>query len=286
MVDRRQQRITLQDGRKLGYAEFGAPGGVPVFYFHGFSSSRLDYPLADAGDAALAANVRIIAADRPGTGLSDAKRGRRMLDWPGDVVELADALGIDRFAVLGISGGGPYAAACAFKIPERLTATGIVCGMGPADAPGAKDGVSWTLPGLPSIVRRFMLMLTEMGLRKDPEQFLTRSVEMMAEVDGQLLDQPEVARLFIEGVQEAFRSGVGGVQQEAGLYARPWGFRLEEISAEVHLWHGGRDKNVLVSVGRYVADAIPNCDAKYFEDEGHLTLPRNQIGEIVRTLVS
>jgi pimeloyl-ACP methyl ester carboxylesterase len=97
MPDRRtQQQIELRGGRMLGYAEYGAPEGVPVFYFHGFSGSRLDYLLADSGDAARETNARIIAADRPGTGLSAFKRSRQILDWPDDVIELADLLGIDR----------------------------------------------------------------------------------------------------------------------------------------------------------------------------------------------
>lgn len=104
------QQLKLQDGRNLGYAEYGAPEGVPVFYFHGFPGSRLDYLFFDAGEAAAGTNARIIAAERPGYDLSDFKRGRSILDWPDDVTELADALQIDRFAVLGISGGGPYAA--------------------------------------------------------------------------------------------------------------------------------------------------------------------------------
>lgn len=104
-----------------------------VFLVHG---------LADADDAAAKLNARMIAVDRPGYGLSDAKRGRTILDWSDDVVELADALAVERFAVLGISGGGPYASACAFKIPERLTTTGVVCGMGPIEAPGCKEGAA------------------------------------------------------------------------------------------------------------------------------------------------
>lgn len=287
MTDKRtNQQIRLQDGRMLGYAEFGAPEGMPVFYFHGFPSSRLDWKFFDCEDSVTELNARIIAADRPGCGLSDFQRGRRMLDWPDDVAELADALQIDRFAVLGISGGGPYAAACAFGIPGRLTRTGIVCGMGPSDAPGMRDGTSWTIPGKPSLIRRFILMLTSMGVRKNPDQFLSRSKETFSEPDRQLLDQPELAKMFVGGLQEAFRSGIGGANQDAGLYTQPWGFRLQEIASEVHLWHGEQDDNVAVSVGHYVADAIPNCNARFYQEEGHLTLPHHRIGKILSTLVS
>lgn len=280
------QQIKLRDGRMLGYAEYGAPEGTPVFFFHGFPGSRLDYHLVDGGDAAVETNARIIAADRPGYGLSGFQRGRTMLDWSEDVSELADALGIDRFAVLGISGGGPYAAACAFKIPERLTATGIVCGMGPSDAPGMKDGASWTIPGKPFLVRMLILMLTSMGVRKDPDQFLSRSMDTFSEPDRLLFDQPELAKAFIGGLQEAFRSGIGGANRDAALYAPPWRFSLEDISAQVHLWHGEQDNNVPVSVGRYVADTIPNCNAQFYREEGHLTLPYKRMRQVLSALVS
>ncbi len=134
-ASRTDQQIKLQDGRNLGYAEFGPPKGTPIFYFHGFPSSRLDWQLFCDDDTLAELNIRVIAPDRPGYGLSDYQPDRRLIDWPNDVIELANTLQIDRFAVLGISGGGPYAIACANGISERLIRVGIVCGMGPADAP-------------------------------------------------------------------------------------------------------------------------------------------------------
>ena len=282
---RTNQQIKLQDGRMLGYAEYGPSEGTPIIYFHGFPSSRLDWQLFNDDETLAELNVRVIAPDRPGYGLSDFKRGRKIADWPEDVVELANALHLDRFAVLGISGGGPYAAACAHEISGRLTRAGIVCGMGPVDAPGMKDGVSWTLPGTSSIMRRIMLKLSSMGLQRDPEQFVSRSKETLSELDCQLLDQPEFAALFVAGMREAFRNGIGGANHEAGLYTRPWGFSLTEITAEVHLWHGAKDLNVPLTVGRYVADAIPDCQAEFFEDEGHFSLPDNHFGAILSTLI-
>jgi len=214
---RNDQQIELCDGRLLGYTEYGAREGVPVLYFHGFPGSRLDFPLFGDGDAAFETNARIIAVDRPGMGLSDFKRGRKMLDWPDDVTELADALQLDRFAVLGFSGGGPYAAACAFKMAGRLAATGIVCGMGLPDAPRMVHGASWTLPGKPSMMRRLLLMLTSMGLQREPDRFLSQSKETFSEPDRVLLDQPEPARVFIDTVKEALRPGIGGANQDAAL---------------------------------------------------------------------
>jgi pimeloyl-ACP methyl ester carboxylesterase len=124
------------------------------------------------------------------------------------------------------------------------------------------------------------------GLQRDPDRFLAQSKETMSEPDGQLLDQPEMAKLFVAGLQEAFRSGVGGANRDATLYTKPWGFRLRELSAEVHLWHGGQDKNVPISVAHHVAKAIPNHNAKFYPAEGHLTLPHNRMREILTTLCS
>src|SRR5215475_3198278 len=110
--------LRLADGRALGYAEFGDSGGEPFFYFHGHPGSRLEARFAES--AATAAGVRIIALDRPGYGLSDWQPGRAILDWPADVTEAADLLGIGGFSVVGGSGGGPYALACAYRLPDRV----------------------------------------------------------------------------------------------------------------------------------------------------------------------
>jgi len=283
-TDNTSKTIKLKDGRTLGYAEYGAPEGKPVFYFHGFPSSRVDWPMFDHGATAVELNARIIAVDRPGTGLSDFKRGREILDWPDDVIELADALHLDRFAVLGISGGGPFAAACAFKIPERLTSTAIVCGMGPPEAPGVKDGISWFLLGQPTEERRQMLIGMAQGLDQFESQMKLAYPE--GHPDRILLDQPELVPVLIDAVREAFRSGIDGVDQDAAIYARPWRFRLQDISAEVHLWHGELDLNVPVSVGCYVADAIPKCHATFVENEGHFSLPYKYLRECLSVLVA
>jgi pimeloyl-ACP methyl ester carboxylesterase len=286
-TERTNNQIKLKDGRILGYDEYGAPDGKPVFYFHGHPGSRIEWPVFCDDNYATEVKARIIAVDRPGHGLSDFKRGRKILDWPDDVIEVADALELDRFAVLGISGGGPYAAACAFKIPERLTTTAIVSGMGPAEAPGTKDGLSWTYAGKSSLIRRLLLMLTSMGLRKQPEKFISQMEEGLKGPDKVLAqDKPELVKGTVDTFSEALRSGIAGAHHEARLYTRPWGFRLQDIPIEVHLWHGEQDYNVPISVGRYVADAIPNCQAKFIENEGHLSLINKYVREYLNVLVS
>lgn len=140
MTDRTNQTITLNDGRQLAYAEFGDSEGKPVIYNHGYNGSRLEgYMMESALDTA---DIRLIIPERPGIGNSTFQHGRKLLDWPNDVIALANALDIETFAMLGVSGGGPYTAACAYAIPERLSNIGIVVGMGPPHAHGVKDGAS------------------------------------------------------------------------------------------------------------------------------------------------
>ena len=287
-TDRTNKQIKLKDWRMLGYGEYGAPDGKPVFYFHGHPGSRLDWLLFDADDSAMELNARIIAVDRPGTGLSDFKPDREILDWPDDVLELADVLQLDRFAVIGISGGGPYAAACAFKLPGRLTATAIVCGMGPSEAPGAKEGMSWIYAGKTPEERRQMLMGMASLIRENPDQLVSQMKQApFPELDKVLMDQAGLSKMIVDlTFGEALQSGIDGLDQDAALYARPWGFQLQDITAEVYLWHGEPDINVPVSVGRYVADAIPNCHATFFPDEGHFSIARNHIREILNIMVA
>src|ERR1700756_1202961 len=135
------QQLRLPGGRLLGYDEYGVPDGNPIFYFHGSPSTRLEWLLFGNDALANKLNIRVIVPDRPGLGRSEFHLGRRIGDWPEDVLALADNLKLTRFAVCGYSGGGPYAAACALKMPERLTRVGIVSGTAPFDEPGLTAGV-------------------------------------------------------------------------------------------------------------------------------------------------
>ncbi len=281
--------LRLRDGRFLGYAEYGDPKGKPLFYFHGFPGSRLEARLAH--DAASHTGVRVVALDRPGMGLSGFKRGRRMADWPADVAQAADALGIGRFTVMGLSGGGPYAAVCALMIPKRLTAAAIVSGVASFDSPGATEGMNrqnrlMFLLGrrLPWLARLPMWWLARQS-RRNPERLLDQMRRSVAEPDKPYLDRPEIRDMFKADIVESFRQGSRGPAWELLLYSRPWGFRLEDISMPVHLWQGDADANVPVSMGHYQAQAIPNCHAAFYAGEGHL-LCIDRMPEILAALFS
>ena len=264
--------IPLRDGRRLSYAEWGDPGGRPILYFHGWPGSRVEGRLGD--EAARAKGVRLIAIDRPGMGLSDYQPRRTFVDWPDDVIQVAAALGLDHFAVLGISGGGPFAAACASKLSDRLTRAGIVSCLAPLSAPGATAGMSrqnrfaFQVVGRLGVLRRLLMAKSGGSVRRQPDRVLESGVA--AAVDKKYLNRPDVRQVLVESLSEAFRSGSRGPAWEMGLYARPWGFRLEDIRTPVYLSHGEQDANAPVTMGRYLASVIPECQATFHPGEGHL----------------
>jgi pimeloyl-ACP methyl ester carboxylesterase len=282
--------LTLQNGRRLAYAEYGDLQGKPLFFFHGMPGSRLEGELAATSAKKL--GVRVIATDRPGYGLSDFQPRRTFLDWPPDVVALADALAIDRFAVAGVSGGGPYVAACALKIPERLTAAGIIAGVSRFDVPDATVGMSRQNRFLFGLARRIPwlarppMALMGFAARHFTDRFMSTMVRSLPAPDQAALADPQMQAIFKKDSVEAFRSGSRGAAWELVMYARPWGFRLEEITMPVYLWQGELDKNVPPSMGRYQAHAIPNCRATFYPGEGHISLVVNHVEEIHGALMS
>lgn len=270
-IDRYQR---LPDGRRLAYCEYGDTAGRPLFFFHGFPGSRTSGELFDAPARERA--IRVIAPDRPGMGRSTFQPGRTMLDWPNDVTAIADGLGLGTFAVAGLSGGGPYAAVCAWKLPERVIAAGIVSGVGPMDHEGASEGMSrqnqflfGAAKRVPAVGGAAMGMMGFFARRfsgKLPEGMK----RAMPPADRAILDDPEVVRLLGEDAKAAFERGSKGARHELGVYTRPWGFPLTEIHVPVVLWQGTDDRNVPLTMGRFQAGQIPGCDARFIEGAGHL----------------
>jgi pimeloyl-ACP methyl ester carboxylesterase len=265
--------LRLRDGRILGYAEYGAAEGVPLFVFHGTPGARLQVGAAHA--PALARGIRVIAPDRPGFGLSTRLAGREIADWPEDVRELADALRLERLAVVGISGGAPYAAACAWRLPERITRAGLVSGV--ASAPGQRLGQGLRRPerlvldvvlGSPWLMRSLMAA-GAVPSRRFAAWIFARARAMAPPVDRAILHRPEVAACLVAGLREAFRQGGQGVADDLLLLTRRWTFRAEEIRVPVRLWHGDADPVVPVAMGRHLADAIPYCRAEFIPGGGH-----------------
>ncbi len=284
-----KRQITLPDGRTLGFAFYGAPRGKPIFYFHGFPGSRLEARFAH--DLGLAHGGRIIAVDRPGYGLSDFMPWRTILDWPRDVLQLADALGIDRFRVMAVSGGGPYALACAYAMPKRIIGVGIGCGMGPMDIPENREGMvflnrlglhlgekaPWTVRGL--------FALAAIALSRFPGAIVDFIANRLPEPDRQTLCLPTVRKLLADSFRESVRAGPRGPTRDIILYSRPWGFDLKKIEKEVHLWYGERDTIVPPAMGRHLSERIPGARLTLYPEDGHFSLVVFRLREMVEDLI-
>jgi pimeloyl-ACP methyl ester carboxylesterase len=283
------QQYVLGAGRRLGFAEYGDPSGFPLFYFHGWPSSRIEARLADRVASEL--RLRLIAPERPGYGLSDFLPRRTIGDWPGDVSELANHLRLERFGVLGISGGGPYAAACAALIPERLTDVLMVCSLGPSEAPGALDGMvplnRWLLSfaqTTPWVAQKTAAACMR-AIWGNGEQVIPRQIEeRLPTPDKETLKHPELRETLIASSKESLRRGTTAAAWEGFLFSRPWDFQLQDIRVPVHLWHGEQDIIVPPTMGAYLAKTIPGCMARFYPGEGHFSLPFTRMREILGAL--
>jgi len=283
------EQIILKDSRKLGYSIYGDPDGKPVFYFHGFPSSRIE--ARDIGEMVKDQNVKIISADRPGYGLSDFMPDRKLLDWPDDVLELADHLGINKFSILGVSGGGPYCAVCAYKIPERIINAGLVCPIGPVVDSIDKEHMSFfnkiileLTKKTPWFVKACLIFSTPF-LKYFPGYLLDIMAGDSPECDKEVFKQHDIFELLANATSVAFNNGHKGPFQDLIIYANPWNFDLKDITIPVHIWHGLSDTVVPVSFGEYYASSIKNSIAKYYQNEGHISIVINRFNEIINELM-
>jgi pimeloyl-ACP methyl ester carboxylesterase len=283
------QLMDLPDGRELAWLELGDPSGPVVLAFHGTPGSRRQLVVDEK--AIEAAGVRLIAPDRPGYGHSTFHRGRRLADWATDVTRLADHLSIDRFAVIGVSGGGPHAAVCARFVPDRIVTAGIVSGVGPLTALGADEammGVNRILTHL-ALRSQYLLyppfaLMTSIG-RRWPDKVLDASRRQLPKPDLEILGRAPVRAAFLHEFRMASSTSAQAAAQDFALFASDWGFRLEDIDTPVHIWHGDADRNVPFSHGRLQAEAIPGARFHPCPGEGHL-LVVDRMEEILRTVTA
>jgi pimeloyl-ACP methyl ester carboxylesterase len=285
--------VRLRDGRALAYAEWGDPVGATVFFFHGTPLSRLYCP---DETVTASSHVRLVTVDRPGIGASDVLPRRTFGDWPNDVVELADALGVDEFGVIGWSAGGPYAAACAALIPARLTSVGIgasrhLSQFNFVENPSAYDELE--------IDDRHLFELAQQDpdaaaraasevdrewvqeLREHPETFFEK--RPLPDADRWYFEDPERRLSFLEAMRESVRQGPEAFAWEEIDVFLPWGFRLADTAIEVHVFHGGQDTWVERRHVDFLVDTLPNARLTVWPDSGHG--PSRHWGEILDTFI-
>ena len=270
---REHRTIDLPGGRTLGYAEYGDAAGLPVFAFHGTPGSRFMFRLVD--EPARRLGLRIIAPDRPGFGLSSHQDNRRLADWPEDVLALAGKLGIGRFAVAGISGGGPYTAACAALLPENVIAAALISPVGPLHAPEGPEN----LPAAQIVTFRLLPHLTpamrgafslgRIMFFNAPGTMYKMVMRRAGPADEPILSRPEIKKNLLAGVIEGFRQGALGVVEEMKIFASPWNIPIEAIRCPVLFWQGTADNNVPVAASLHLAGIIPNCTLNRIEGAGH-----------------
>lgn len=289
-MNRQANLLKLADGRQLAYAEFGDPQGIPIVYCHGFPGSRLEAGLFHI--PACRHKLRVIAPERNGLGLSDPKPGRRLIDWAEDVETLVDSLGIERFFLIGVSGGGPYASACAHRLAGRLDGFTLVCPLGPLDHPGLLEAMHWPAqlnfrsirltPWLSNLSFRFGLIPLA---QHSPQWIYQMMLGIAPAIDADVLRRPEVRSVITASLREAIRQGADGVLQEMALYTQPWGFDLAEIKLPTHIWHGTADITVPLLHGRTLAERLHDCTLHVVEGEGHFSLPVDHLEQILGQLI-
>jgi pimeloyl-ACP methyl ester carboxylesterase len=282
--------LSLANGAVVALSEYGQPRGVPVFFCHGWPSSRTMAELAD--DAARALGARIISPDRPGIRDSDFQSERRLIDWPAFLNEIADRLGIERYRILAISGGAPYAYVSAWTTPERVEKIAVVSGAPPLDELDDFDGL---LP-----VHRRMLVVREKNPRllkflfhvarpfvamRMPIRLRPLLLKFLQPCDANVLRESRKFDMCFDSARHAWRSSALGVMTDAEIYATPWGFPLEEVRVPVALWHGTKDRTFAPRLAKNVAARLPNCEFHLIQDAGHYSLPIRYIDRVLEDLI-
>jgi pimeloyl-ACP methyl ester carboxylesterase len=282
--------IAVGDDRQIGFAEFGDPQGRAVFWLHGTPGARRQIPM-EARVFAEQQGIRLIGVDRPGIGASTPHQYDTVLAFADDLRTIADTLGLGKFEVVGLSGGGPYTLACAAAMPDRVVAAGVLGGVAPtrgADAIGG--GVSAVITAAAPVVEaaggpiRFAASRLIRLVRPVAEPALYMYARISPEADRRLLVRPEFKAMFLDDLLNGSRKQLAAPFADVVVFARDWGFRLDEVKVPVRWWHGDRDHIVPFEHGQHVVSKLPDAQMYHLPGESHLAgLGRAE--EILGTMV-
>jgi pimeloyl-ACP methyl ester carboxylesterase len=271
-VPRRVGETEVAPGRVLGWAEFGHPEGDPVLWFHGTPGARTQIP-PTVDEAALQRGFRVISVERPGTGRSTDHRYHRIVDFAADVEVLADHLGLDRFAVVGLSGGGPYALAVAHELPDRVVVATLLGGLGPTRGGDAVWSYTRIMRfGAPA----FEVLRTPVGnllgrvvdvLEPVADPAFNIYIALLGFADRPVLSNPRFRAMFLHDLLTA--GELRSVAHDFALFSRHWGFALGDVRPPVVVWQGLADTIVPQSHGHHQAARLPRGELHVRPGEGH-----------------
>jgi pimeloyl-ACP methyl ester carboxylesterase len=287
----RLQLLNLSNGGHLAYEEYGDPNGTPVFFCHGWPSSHTMAELTDAEARNL--GVRMISPDRPGINRSSFQANRKLIDWPPVFRQLADHLQIERFHMLAISGGAPYAFATAWAMPERVRAIAVVSGAPPIVDLTDYSGLLRLYRGLlalhrshPRLLRALFHLLRPIAGRRVPIRFRPTVLKLLHPVDESVLRDNAAFEAVFDSSRRAWRGSAKGVIIDAEVHAAQWGFRLEDVEVPVRLWHGKEDRAFSYRIAEEISRRLPNCCARIIDGAGHYSLPIRYMHEILEDLIA
>lgn len=272
-TERSSQILRLADGRRIGFAEYGDPDGQPVLAIHGTPGSRLMFALTDV--PARERRLRIVAPERPGYGLSDFQLQRSLAEAASDLEQCANALGLRRFALIGVSGGGPYAVAAAAAMPRRIALLALINPVGPIAECDRRIRIS----------KAHRLIFNRLG-RSDaactvffwPLRRLVHSAPGLAyrvlqlrvpASDRTVLARDEVRVSLQAALREGLRPGIDGARQDLRLYCGKWQLSLRDIDVPAILWQGSDDAIVPPGAAYDLAETLPNCRLDVIQGGGH-----------------
>jgi pimeloyl-ACP methyl ester carboxylesterase len=268
--------IAVGDDRQIGFAEFGDPQGRAVFWLHGTPGARRQIPM-EARVYAEQRQIRLIGVDRPGIGSSTPYQYDTVVAFADDLRTIADTLGIDKFEVIGLSGGGPYTLGCAAAMPDRVVAAGVLGGVAPVRGPDAATGGISTLISAAApvvLIAGAPLRLAASTLirliRPVAEPGLYLYAAISPEADRQLLIRPEFKAMFLDDLLNGSRKQLAAPFADVVVFSRDWGFRLEEVKVPIRWWHGDADHIVPFEHGQHVVSRLPDAQLTHLPGESHL----------------
>lgn len=283
------QFFQIETGAQVAFTEYGDLEGAPVVFCHGWPSSRTMAQVTH--EAAKELGMRIISPDRPGIRDSHFHPNRTLFDWPVLLEELLSHLGIDKFRIIAISGGAPYAFVTARMMPERVQAIAVVSGAPPiAELPdwnGLLRVHAWMLAlrkSSPRLLRMLFHLARPFASMKPPVRIRPLLLKVLQPCDANVLRDSKSFEACFESARHAWRSSALGVMTDAEIYAKPWGFALEEVEVPVRLWHGRKDRTFAFSLAEQIAARLPNCELHLVDGAGHYSLPIRYTREILADL--